>query len=208
MITTQTKTKMSDSERLALKYIETKNILVKEQAIMIALLNQYYTIEIKLPRKRSEKTDNYVSIKSISNSHDTIDYHSMIEDYCRTKMKYDRSQGLSEKTSYRRFTNNKVSEAHHFLMDLLFIHGYKYTSYYSSGKNNSTKTETFTSIEKDGKVLFDMNSIEEKGREINHFLHSLLNESKSYVIKMGELKDWCNFVNCVEKSQSMENSSK
>ena len=204
MMTTQTRIKMKDSERLAIKYRETKNILVKEQAIMIALLNQYYTIQIKTPRKRSEKTVNYVSISKINNGFDEIDYHTVIEDICRTKMEYDQQQGLSKKTSYRRFTNNKVSEAHHYLMDLLQYHGYHYVSYFSSGKNNSTKTETFTAIYKDGKLLYDMNAIEEKGREINTYLHSLLETTKIYEIKQGELK--IDQFNSVDKSQSIEMS--
>ncbi|EKE38135.1 hypothetical protein ENUP19_0241G0035 [Entamoeba nuttalli] len=169
--------KLSDSERLAERYIETKNYMVEEQGLLIALLNKYYEIQVKLPRKKSSKTANLVRVVAIGDGNDTIDFTKTVEDICKCKMYFDEHNGISEKTAYRRFTNNKISEAHHYLMDLLRLHGYFYNSYYSSGKNHSNKTETFTDIFKEGKHLFGLHDIVQKGIEINEWMHSELSSN-------------------------------
>ncbi|EAL51217.1 hypothetical protein EHI8A_190060 [Entamoeba histolytica HM-1:IMSS-B] len=175
--------KVSDSERLAKKYIETRNYLVHQQAVLIGLLNKYYDINLKKSRKVSGKAEGLIRILSIEEHGDIIDTRELVESFCRRKMEADIMNGISYKTAYRRFTNNKISEAHHFLMDTLQLQGYEYESFYSSGKNNSNRTETFTKIFCDNELLFDKDQIEACGNEINLWLNNQLKSYKSFKLQ-------------------------
>ncbi|ELP85261.1 hypothetical protein EIN_084330 [Entamoeba invadens IP1] len=180
--------KLSDSERLAVNYVVTKNYMVQQQALLIALLNQNYTITLKMPRKRSEKTENLMRILMVSDGIQELEFTNVVEKICRTKMAFDRSKGVSEKTSYRRFTYNKVIEAHHLLMDLVGLDGILFDSYYSSGKNQSNRTETIIGILRSvGQIWFNESDISILGTRISEWLYSQLETQETLVLQKEDM---------------------
>ncbi|ELP94461.1 hypothetical protein EIN_047540 [Entamoeba invadens IP1] len=161
-------TKKSDSQRLCEKYMEIRNYLSCEQAFFLVLLNKKYDFVICKPTKRSLVTGQLVKLKMLHSENETLDVINFIEERCKESMNQDIQRGISETTACRRYTNNKIAENHHLLIDLLRLNGYVFNTSFSSGKHNSTKLETVVNIFFD-KIVYSQKEIKTVGKAINQY---------------------------------------
>ena len=168
-------------------YTETKNYLVCQQSIFIAILNQYCHMNLSKPTKRSNITEQFIKIQSIqygSNSENDVDFSGLIEQRVKERLEFDIQLGITEVTAKRRVTSNKIHESLHYLIDMLSILDYQFHITTIGGKNNSMKIDTVHAIFFKNKLLFDEKQIKENGEKINHYLCSEIGDKKEYDLEM------------------------
>ena len=171
------KTKRSeDLNRKTFKNV--RNYIVEQQAVFVALLNKYAAITISRPIKKSTMTQQRIKIESISFPKETIDINDLVKQRSFTLYENDLKNGIPHKTAIRRLTQYKIMENQHLLSDILFEIGFRFTTYFTLGKNNTPKTEIVSSISKDG-LLFTKPKIIQIGNKINEYFCSSLKKEKS-----------------------------
>ncbi|EDR29294.1 hypothetical protein EDI_213690 [Entamoeba dispar SAW760] len=175
--------KKSDSERLCEKYFEIRNYLMCQQGVLLLLLNQHFDITITRPTKKSLVTGQVIKVKTLRDKFAEVDVVDFVEERCKEKMRVDMANGINEISACRRYTNNKIAENHHLLLDMLRMYGITFNTTFSSGKHNSTKLETISEIFINSKVLFTKNQIKAIGKEINNYFFNLVDKEKEVVLE-------------------------
>ncbi|KAL7717325.1 TATA-binding protein-associated phosphoprotein [Entamoeba marina] len=169
------------------RYFEARNYLVRQQAVIFALLNHKYSFVISKPTKKSLITDQLFKIKAISSEDDTqVDVIELIENKCQEKLKFDMAHGINEKTAYRRYNSNKIIENHHFIIDLAREEGFFFNFKLSSGKNKSTKMETVTNIFFSGEHFLSQNEIVQMGISLGDCIKKKLAQGKEVKIEKND----------------------
>ena len=178
---------------------DTRNFMVYLEGVFIGLLNQYIDITITKPTKKSIVTQQYLKIDSVTIENEIINVAELVDKRCKDILERDKTSGIKEGSAVRRFTLNKTTEIHHFLMDLLQLFGYYYNSKMVAGKNGAMKVEIAESIYFHGKKIFSKNQICEIGEKVNHLLCEMVMKEKSIELKKNdplfkELFDYDNYL--------------
>lgn len=180
---------------------DTRNYMVYLEGIFIVLLNQYIDITISKPTKKSIVTQQYLKVESVTIENEIVDVSELIEKRCKDILERDKRSGIKEGSAVRRFTLNKTTEIHHFLMDLLQLYGYYYDSKVVAGKNGAMKIEIAENIYFDKKRIFSKKEIFSIGEKINQMLYEMVMINKTIEIKKNNpvfqqflySKDWKNY---------------
>ncbi|ELP89146.1 hypothetical protein EIN_485080, partial [Entamoeba invadens IP1] len=105
--------------------LESRNYIVYQEGIFLSLLNKHcQLITISRPTKKAIVTKQYIKINTITINNETINVADLVEKRCRDRLEKDKTSGIKVGSAVRRFTLNKTTEVHHFLMDLLQLFGY------------------------------------------------------------------------------------
>ena len=164
-------------------HLDSRNFMVFEEGIFIALLNQYMDITISKPTKKSIISLQYLKVDSVTIDNDFIKVSELIEKRCKAILERDKVSGIKVGSAVRRFTLNKTTEIHHFLMDLLQLFDYFYDSKMIAGKNGAMKIEIVETIYFNRKILFSKNDICLLGEKINLMLCDLVLKEKMVELK-------------------------
>ncbi|BFU23523.1 hypothetical protein EHI8A_076270 [Entamoeba histolytica HM-1:IMSS-B] len=167
---------------------EFRNAQTIQQSILIGLLNKYCTITIGQPAKKSTVTQQFMRIISLDfGGNDIILMDDFLKGRCLEQMNQDISDGVSQKTAWRRYQNNKKIEEIHLLMDILTEYGYYFTAHPMKGKSETKKLDIIHSIHKEN-FDFSLNFLLNEGERINNLICSLLQtKDKSIVIRTNQL---------------------
>ncbi|ELP92781.1 hypothetical protein EIN_372030 [Entamoeba invadens IP1] len=163
-----------------------RDYIVEQQAVFIALLNQFGDVTITRPTKKSVLTQQRIRVETITIGNETIDISSFVDKRCAARYALDISNGILEKTAIRRQTANKIMETHHMLTDLLFEYGYLFETYFTSGKNNTPKMELVRNIIENKNMIFNRVSIIKTGNLINRLLCSKLSECRVVTLQAAD----------------------
>ena len=156
-----------------------RNYIVQQQAVFIALINQYASVTISRPAKKSKLTQQRIKVEKIAFDQDEIFVNEFVKKRSNERYNSDLKHGIPRKTAIRRLTQYKIMENQHLLSDILFHLGYRFSTYFTVGKNNTPKREIVDKIVWNQKILFDKLTIITHGNAINEYLCSQLSFEKS-----------------------------
>ncbi|ELP87002.1 hypothetical protein EIN_318610 [Entamoeba invadens IP1] len=162
-----------------------QNYQASQQAIFIALLSLTNNVSIGKPLKKSSVTRQFIRVVVVesADTHQRIEIEKEVEKRCLEKRRIDINNGVSEKTSARRFKTNKRAESMNILIEELRKVGYVFESRLTEGKKDTIKLETVYKVtKKDSGPCFDSEEIEKIGEDINKYLYSLVSHSNENVI--------------------------
>jgi len=159
-----------------------RNYQVYQQAIFIALLNQFFELLVKAPVKRSVVSLQLLRIESIKYLSDIIGVNDFVMARCKEKYKKDISSGIGEKTAKRRSDTNRVTELLHLLQDLLREKGFAFHSKFTDGKNGAQIIETVCSIQGPDGFFISQQEIIHKGALISKYLTDKLVSSSEITL--------------------------
>ena len=163
-----------------------RNFIVFEDSLLIALLNKIGDVTIAKPAKKSIVTQQYLKVEVITIENETINLGELVDKRCRDILEKDKVSGIKVGSAVRRFTLNKATEVHHFLLDILQLFGYSYESKMVSGKNGSMRVEVATTIFFNDEFLYGREKISELGEKINAFLCQLVQKERVVELKMDD----------------------
>ena len=163
-----------------------RNFVVFEDSLLIALLNKIGDVTIARPAKKSIVTQQYLKVEIIKIQNETINLGELVDKRCRDILEKDKLSGIKVGSAVRRFTLNKSTEVHHFLLDILQLFGYSYESKIVSGKNGSMRIDVATTIFFNNEFLYGKEKISELGEKINAFLCQLVQREKVVELKMDD----------------------
>ena len=169
------------------RYLSSRNSIVFQEAIFIYELNKLYDMIVAKPIKRSIVTEQYVRVLSVNINGEDVQVEKCVETRCQSRLANDKCTGIKEESAIRRYTLNKTTETHHFLIDTLLMNGFMFNSKSIAGRNGSIKIENVTEIYKDDELLYDNESIMKFGEEINKILSNLTDNVKQYSQARGYL---------------------
>ncbi|GAT96857.1 hypothetical protein CL6EHI_137230 [Entamoeba histolytica] len=154
-----------DKQSSRYKFTKWRNYQALQEAFFIGLLNQFATITICKPSKKTTVTIQFIKIQSIQleRQYDEIPFSSFIAERCKKRKSNDIKLGVPEKTAQRRFENNKFSEALHFL-------------------------ETVHSVYYNNKMKYSKKDIEKKGKAVNDYLCHAFKDNSQIKIKLRDEK--------------------
>ncbi|ELP93242.1 hypothetical protein EIN_055970 [Entamoeba invadens IP1] len=187
MSSTQSYTQDKKGDTRINKYQIYKNYQVFQESILIKLLLPYCDIVFCKPSKRTTTTFQFLYIKEIKFNNYSINVVDYIERRCTEISEMERRKGVKEKTTMRRFENNRFTECLHFLSDLLSEFGYFFNTTKSQGKNGIAKSETIQQIFKDGRIVFNRNMVEVLGKNMHTSLLENLSKNASCTIHQNQL---------------------
>ena len=167
---------------------QTVNYQCSVESILLVLLSQYCKIEISKPSKKCLVTQQFLKIMTINfGEDDSINVNDLIDKRCISRKEYEIKNDSNESTASRRIQGYKRIETIHLLVDLLREFNYKFKSKYVEGKKGVLKLEVVESIYHNDKLLFDLDTIHQKGCRINNFLYDLIVSSGSpYILHNDE----------------------
>ncbi|ELP85433.1 hypothetical protein EIN_087450 [Entamoeba invadens IP1] len=164
---------------------EIRNYQTLQQAVLIALLNQYAEVVFKQPAKKSVTTYQFMRIKSIKfTPQNTIAFNEFLKRRCVEHYTFDITNNTPMKTAKRRYQTNKKTDGIHLLMDLLTECGYFFVTKLTEGKSGTVKLDNIIQILKDGKTVVEKNELCKIGETVNEMLTKWLeNSGKEMVLK-------------------------
>ncbi|BFU20330.1 hypothetical protein EHI8A_212780 [Entamoeba histolytica HM-1:IMSS-B] len=169
------------------KYQIYKNYQVYQESILIKLLLPYCDIVFGKPSKKTTTTLQFLNIKELKFKNYSINITEYIERRCKEIIEMERRKGVKEKTSLRRYENNKFTECLHLLMDILSEFGYFFNTTKSQGKNGIAKSETIQQIFYKGFFMFSREQVELFGKNYHNSLIQSINENSNLVITNNSL---------------------
>ena len=178
----QHKTMSSRDHKTNVHYLDSRNYMVYQEALFLALLSQYYEITISKPTKKSIVTDQFLKVKTIKIGDDCVAINDLMEKRCKERLAVDKLSGIKEGSAVRRFTLNKTTEIHHYLMDLLSLNGYMFKTKYVAGKNGSIRVELVEEVYYGNQLLFNKDDIITYGQKLNKFLYEKVYKTTGYSI--------------------------
>ncbi|ELP84842.1 hypothetical protein EIN_283980 [Entamoeba invadens IP1] len=166
-----------------------RNAQTMQQSILIGLLNRYCEITIAQPAKKSTVTQQFMRIVSLDfGNGDRILMDEFLKFRCVEQMEQDMSEGVTQKTAWRRYQNNKKIEELHLLMDCLIEYGYIFESNPMKGKAETRKLELIKSISKQN-YYYGFDAILKEGERVNRSICQCLNtKDKAITIRINQLK--------------------
>ena len=161
---------------------EFRNSQTIQQSILLGLLNNYCSITISQPAKKSTVTGQFIRVLSLDfGNGDEIQIDEFLKKRCSEQMKKDIEDGVSQKTALRRYQNNKKIEQIHLLMDILVEKGYRFQTRKMKGKLETKKLEMICSMQFQGKV-FDIGEIAYKAEHVNMAIMKMLETNCKKVV--------------------------
>ena len=143
-----------------------RNYQTQQQAIFLAILNQYYDIFIEFPKKKSIVSLPFLKIIKLQNEKEIVNFHDCITSIVKRLYEEDISAGVTDKTATRRNEVNRITECIKYLTELAAQRGFvSHTC--DIGKKRIR--ENVQKISFDG-VELDTNDIIEKGSKISNVL--------------------------------------
>ncbi|EDR28471.1 hypothetical protein EDI_315750 [Entamoeba dispar SAW760] len=167
------------------QFREKRNYQVAQQSIFLALLNDYFEIELLPPIKRSNVATQLLRINRLVHGEDSILFNLVVEHRCNDLFQKDIENGVPIKTAMRRMETYKISEGLHLLIDLLFELGYIFVSRVTKGAQGSQRIETVKEIWRNGKVILEKSDIEELGTQINSYFFNEIKSQNNCTISKG-----------------------
>ena len=145
------------------------------EGILLALLTQYCQVEISKPSKKCLVSQQFLKITKISfGNKDEINVNELVDRRCKARKEYEIQNDSNEQTASRRIQSYKRIETIHLLIDILREFNYSFKSQYVEGKKGVLKLEVVEEIYFQNKLLFDNESIHQKGCKINNFLYDMI----------------------------------
>ena len=166
---------------------ELTNQLCFQQAVLIALINNYYDITIKKPTRDSLVTNSIPKITAISNGNEQVDIRKISENLVSTRISNNDMKNLQKKTIQRRNRKNILTYINNYLIDLLREEGYFFNSKYSKKSEKTYQLERINEIFYENELLFNLNDIFEKGQKINNYLIEICKQYDYFVIPKGNV---------------------
>ena len=157
-----------------------KNERCYEQAFMLALLNQHFSITMTKPDKQSTKTVLMPLIVTLVEDSDlpdcTIDIMQMTKEACSAKRQKELENDVKMKTANRRYSKNLPVYVFNLLFDLCMELGYFFNEKLTKETKKLFRQEKILSVFFNGKYLYDSNDILRIGKRANDYLlHCLEN---------------------------------
>ncbi|EKE37296.1 hypothetical protein ENUP19_0057G0008 [Entamoeba nuttalli] len=162
-----------------------RNQQVYQQGILLALLNQYFDIEIRKPLKKAHSFEQLIRIHRLIIGSESIDVEKFCDHRCKEKFQKDLCKGINEKTAKRRLENIRIVEMVFLLMDILMEFGYLFDTSCTKGKKGTVKYERIQNIFYNGKKIYDYNHFISIGKSVNSYLLLSLSNQDSFYWKRG-----------------------
>ena len=160
-----------------------KNEISNQQAFLIVLLNQFFSITLKKQSKKCTITIPTPKIDKIRNANDLIEVKQLSEKQCELICGKDL---LTNKTIQRRFTKNKQYFIQNFLIDTLREFGYYFHSKYSKKTSKTIRLERIQNVFFNYRYSYGFDDIQKIGKEVNSYLSDLLQKENSYTLNQNE----------------------
>ncbi|ELP87930.1 hypothetical protein EIN_275170 [Entamoeba invadens IP1] len=158
-----------------------------QQGVLIGVLNQFYDVVIKVPKKKSKVSLTFLTVSSVKDDLREISIEEKVERSVEEMKQTDINSGVSTKTALRRQEVNRISEQLDSLIQLCEENGIKISKANIQTKNSKDKIVSVTVDD----IVLDANYIKNCGRVINELItRERLDEKKGkfIVIKKHDLE--------------------
>ncbi|ELP89190.1 hypothetical protein EIN_485920 [Entamoeba invadens IP1] len=185
----QTTFKLSAEKReyYAKQKSDTKNYESIQQAFLLALLNDTFGFEIEMPAKLATTTLNMPKLRNLYYGKEVIQVKRLSEQIHLKSYIFDINSGIKEITAGRAFERKKRCFINNLLIDYASMIGYSFESKFSRKTKHGLQIERITAVSKDGKVVFNKNDIEKRGRLISNYMFFLVSSQESVKLDCGNL---------------------
>ena len=166
---------------------ELKNNMCYQQAVIVALVNQYCSITIQKASKESIITETAPIISEVIIDGSYIEIRRVAEELSiKMNLFKDRRQ-LKEKTVKRRTAKSASAYVNNYLIDILREHNYFFNSKMSKKSNKTFQLERIQAIFVSNEFLMDNDMIVKKGKVINEYLNNLCKLENKVVLKKNDI---------------------
>ncbi|ELP91089.1 hypothetical protein EIN_268350 [Entamoeba invadens IP1] len=166
------------------KYKEDKDNVACEEAIMLYLLNKYFTVTISKPTKRNSITLQYIPVIVIQQGRDYVDVKNLVEERCVWRSQFEQNTGVDKRSALIRIPANRVVETHNYLLDILTNLGYLFDTYISTPKSSSMQIQHISRVFYNGALLFQTDEIRNFGTKIHATISAQLYASNKQTLSL------------------------
>ena len=159
-----------------------KNEISYQQAFLIMLLSEYFTITIKRQSKKCTITCPTPIIDTLTLEGVSIEVKELTQKQCEL---IAGSESLTNKTNQRRFSKNKQYFMQNFLIDSLREFGYYFHSKYSKPTSKTIRLERIKNVYINNILIYSQEDIKSIGKTVNEHLITMLQNESWYVIPVG-----------------------
>ncbi|ELP85587.1 hypothetical protein EIN_408560 [Entamoeba invadens IP1] len=162
---------------------ELKNYFSYQQGVVVALVNQFYSIELEPASKASLVTETSPKICSIVIEGEHINIRKKAEELTAQLTKRTEHKRPKEKTMKRRFAKSSSVFVNNYMLDILREHNFFFNSTLSKKSNKTFQLERLDAIFYNGNFVMGATKIGELGKEINDYLNTLCENKKRVVLE-------------------------
>ncbi|ELP85264.1 hypothetical protein EIN_084460 [Entamoeba invadens IP1] len=170
------------------KYLTQKKVVKDmecfQEAILVALINQFCHITLVRPRKQSSVGLCCAKVKTLHFVGDEIEVMRITEEKFRPIYEKELMEGISKATAFRRYEKNKRIFVHNLLFDIALELGFFFESKLSRKSSKTASIERFERIFFKGKLLMNVQEMAVKGGLINDYLFDIVNLELTHTLQM------------------------
>ncbi|ELP95023.1 hypothetical protein EIN_252470 [Entamoeba invadens IP1] len=146
--------------------------MVFQQALLIALANQFCGFTIETPTKMAQITETLPNIIKMQAENDLVDVIGLAETQAKQLLQATKHTQISvkEKSLQRRIKKNITYFTQNLLIDFCIEHGYFFNSIYSKKSQKTFQVERVQEIFFGSTFLMRKNTIQSVGGCVNEYL--------------------------------------
>ncbi|KAL7714700.1 TATA-binding protein-associated phosphoprotein [Entamoeba marina] len=203
VVVTSPETPIQEKKKCTERYVrnekDMKDLECFQQSVLLALLNESCGFTIQRPFKQSISVKSKPEILKVHIGNEIIDLHKLAEEHCKHFLDKSRSEKIKEKTAQRRHFKNKSTFTTHFLIDLCVEFDMFFNSKLSKKSTKCIQIQRINEIFHHNSLILSRTEMIVRGRAINGFLMSLVQENPTVYIGLKDAR--------LEKYLSMNLSS-
>ncbi|ELP93516.1 hypothetical protein EIN_060510 [Entamoeba invadens IP1] len=175
-----------DVARYSLNEKKMKNFECYEQAILIALLNQFCSIKLQKPFKQSVSITSKPEVVTIVLNNEEIAVKKIAETQCKKYAQITEVNTITDKTRMRRFAKNRSTFTINFMYDIAFSLGFFFNSVLSKKSSKCLQIERIHEVFYNNVLLLGAEDIVACGEALNDYLFSLVKQNKDVVLNQND----------------------
>ncbi|EDR25626.1 hypothetical protein EDI_216040 [Entamoeba dispar SAW760] len=176
---TTTSLQEKKKERVACSLRKERTTFSLQQALCIALLNEFCTETLIHPIKQATVTNQFFRVGTLEFSNNqVIDVYKKVKERCLQIYEEYISNGVSSKTAIRRGQNNRKIEEIHFYQSILQSFGYKFIFYKNPNKKKIHYLNTIKEVWRDGLQILNDSQVKIFSKQVHSYFSSLQSTNK------------------------------